>query len=870
MRCKRALSETITRRDPGAARTRPGNNQMRSVLIIARSLYERYGEFAKFFRRFEEEEDIGVCVWDDRLIPPQNGESLSAWLEESVPGLYDCANRSQYWNAYILNDLYDSYDVMKRDLQNKTQYSLNPYELFCEEKDGLSRKEQFECDPLLNLVWMLGGRDVEESRIRAGENENGGYNDNVKKYTLKVPRPAKIYLITPRIFEGLEIRQERLARDVRSKLKLQIRERVRKAQDGGTPGGTGAEAPDAHGTDISARGASQGAEAEGPAVREESAQAEKVTSASSTYFLKDLESQLQYSTFPERFQYPQNCRFLVFDLPLRSSYHFENAWFFCLLGVYTMMLNKWDNGQIMPLRLYQLRITINQGLLEEFLNRYAASLDALSSAADGTIEDIKEKIRIAQQEEESRPHDEKEPVVVNFPNADFTPFVQDPKFIGIVKEIPEYDESVWSAHNARVKKGTVALFKSIRKGKDSAVRSMKRQFAAELPMLSMQKVSTYDEEEIRDIMDEEELEMVEMNLNYEGSRRQFEESRAEAREIVTQGLRDRIKKVGAIVAVCAAMLIYLAGFIPYIVNSARITAVGTLVAIVTTVVAVILVGLFGLGLLFYRRRKMRKKIERYNASSQKSLNKLTDAAYAQSRYLTDVLDFMKKYQLLKGHKEDPGYWLELELYTYRRKTISEMLAQCRMLAGWNHFTLQEKGLRDSGMVVMDEIKPGYVPAVYDDAIFDCGAFNAERNTIRIPYEFVDEISLRIVQVYQLDIGGRDEKYYDPLHLIDESEEKSEAAAQAAEAENPEAAAQVPEAENPEAAAQAAEAENPEAAAQATEVENSEAAAQVPEVENSEAEAQMSEAENSEAVVQATGETPDTAAEAAPTTAPDAE
>ena len=73
MRCKRALSETITRRDPGAARTRPGNNQMRSVLIIARSLYERYGEFAKFFRRFEEEEDIGVCVWDDRLIPPQNG-----------------------------------------------------------------------------------------------------------------------------------------------------------------------------------------------------------------------------------------------------------------------------------------------------------------------------------------------------------------------------------------------------------------------------------------------------------------------------------------------------------------------------------------------------------------------------------------------------------------------------------------------------------------------------------------------------------------------------------------------------------------------------------------------------------------------------
>ena len=317
-------------------------------------------------------------------------------------------------------------------------------------------------------------------------------------------------------------------------------------------------------------------------------------------------------------------------------------------------------------------------------------------------------------------------------------------------------------------------------------------------------------------------------------------------------------------------------------------------AIVTTVVAVILVGLFGLGLLFYRRRKMRKKIERYNASSQKSLNKLTDAAYAQSRYLTDVLDFMKKYQLLKGHKEDPGYWLELELYTYRRKTISEMLAQCRMLAGWNHFTLQEKGLRDSGMVVMDEIKPGYVPAVYDDAIFDCGAFNAERNTIRIPYEFVDEISLRIVQVYQLDIGGRDEKYYDPLHLIDESEEKSEAAAQAAEAENPEAAAQAPEAENPEAAAQVPEAENPEAAAQATEVENSEAAAQatevenseaaaqvpevenseaaaqVPEVENSEAEAQMSEAENSEAVVQATGETPDTAAEAAPTTAPDAE
>ena len=150
---------------------------MRSVLIIAKSLVERYKKFEKFFFDLQTEawnDGIGVCIWDNTIDPlVEKDGTLSGWLEKSVPGLYEKAGKSEYWNAYILNDIFNSYEKIGEDLQNKTQYSVNPYELSPrvkadEEFDPERARERFEKNQLLNLVWMLGGRDVEEHDVQQG------------------------------------------------------------------------------------------------------------------------------------------------------------------------------------------------------------------------------------------------------------------------------------------------------------------------------------------------------------------------------------------------------------------------------------------------------------------------------------------------------------------------------------------------------------------------------------------------------------------------------------------------------------------------------------------------------------------------------
>ena len=560
-------------------------------------------------------------------------------------------------------------------------------------------------------------------------------NDYVTKYALRVQRPVRIYLITPRIYEGLEVREERLARIVKERcidVLSDLRERTDENSDGADRKEPEEEKIPAPATDRK--------ENEDEADR-------KAVRMAKLARRHDIESQLRYSTFPGRFQYPQTCRFFVFDLPLERNIVFDNSWLSCLLAVYTMMLNRWDNGQIVPLQLYRLKITISKELLKEFLERYNASLDAQMRLVDRKINEIEAKIRAAMADAESRSHQEKQKVNVGFPNAETDAFYQHSSFIGIVKELPEYDEAVWSEHNQRVRKATIALFKSIRRCKDMAVSGMKHDFAEAIPELASKKVSKYDVDEIRGIMDEEELGMVRRNLSYEGSRRQFDESVAKAEKKVSERLKERIKKRAAILSVCAAMLLFLVGFIPFVFQSSGLLSVP--LAIVVTVVSTLLVGASGIAVLLWRRKRMRRIVEEYNHAVSNCVQRLRDAAEEQGDYLSDVLDYMKKYQLVHGVKRDPGYRTELGYSKFQRRMLDEMAAQCRKLAEMNHFDLDETGLFDCGMVHPDEIKYGEPLKVHNDAIFGEGAFNAEQNTIRIPFEFVDEISLRVLPIYQL-------------------------------------------------------------------------------------------------------------------------
>ena len=149
---------------------------MLSVLIMDRTTYEYYLSYEYFFNWFEDHGDVRICLWE-------RNTDRQAEIDEVVPQLFETIKNVGSWNAYIVDRPFHSIDYLDADFKNKTQYSINPYE------NNRDRDENFdpENDPLLRLVYFLGGRGIEQRQY-------------ITSYHFRASRPLGIYLITPRIF----------------------------------------------------------------------------------------------------------------------------------------------------------------------------------------------------------------------------------------------------------------------------------------------------------------------------------------------------------------------------------------------------------------------------------------------------------------------------------------------------------------------------------------------------------------------------------------------------------------------------------------------------------------------------------------------
>lgn len=155
---------------------------MKSVFIISSDIYDRYQKYSYFFNWFEDHRDVSLCIWNKYA-------SEQADIDELVPQLFDIVKNVPEWNAYIIDEPYASGDYIEKDFERSTQCSINPYE-----RAGHREDYDPESDPLLRLVYYLGGRGV-------------GELEYINHYSFKAARPTRIYMITPRIFENLDMQQ---------------------------------------------------------------------------------------------------------------------------------------------------------------------------------------------------------------------------------------------------------------------------------------------------------------------------------------------------------------------------------------------------------------------------------------------------------------------------------------------------------------------------------------------------------------------------------------------------------------------------------------------------------------------------------------
>ena len=99
------------------------------------------------------------------------------------------------------------------------------------------------------------------------------------------------------------------------------------------------------------------------------------------------------------------------------------------------------------------------------------------------------------------------------------------------------------------------------------------------------------------------------------------------------------------------------------------------------------VGLSGFLALKWLSSRLKKKINEYNEVMQWNVASVTEGAKIQSAYLSDLLDYMEKYQLVTNARVDRRRIEKLDRLNLSSQRFENALDQCSAIARLRHLTL---------------------------------------------------------------------------------------------------------------------------------------------------------------------------------------
>jgi len=651
---------------------------MKSVLIINSEIYDKYQRYAYFFNWFEDHGDVSVCIWNKYA-------SDKADIDELVPQLFDIVKNVPEWNAYIVDEPFFSSNYIESDFKNLTQCSINPYE-----RARNCREYNPSDDPFMRLMYFLGGRGVEELE----------YFNN---YSFRAIRPTQIILLTPRIFENLDMQKTFLRAEIEEKNRILIE--------------------------------------------------------NSTALLLEADTvSLEYSEFWDRYEYPPNCRFLVYDMPDTLSVQYEDSWFLFWMAAVTVILNTYNSSELGPYKLYCLDIDISEEEFELFLNKYFAALQSACSISEKEIENEVKAIKAVMADTSCNHPVECAPVYVNFPDTDFSKFFPESKMFGITKDIPMLDTNVWEKHKKDSGVETHRLFKAILRGKNEAVDAMNRTFAVDLPLLKNQHLTRYDAEDIIEDLNKSEIAMLGLDTDRMASRAAFERNEAKAAKEIEKILPGRVLTDTYKLLLISGVSISTMGFVPFIVSSARFSITSFLISLLITAFSGAAVAAASYIALKIQRMKFDEKLNNYTDTMTVNLRTVQDNAQIQSKYLTLLLNYMEKYQMLNSGKIEEHHMKKIEELTRIRSSYEEAMAQCKSVAGICSVLLKTDELDDKNESII--FKHGEKIYLHDDTDSILIPLNLTPDRLIPPFSFVKILNISEEIIYE------SSEYYNVLRKDD--------------------------------------------------------------------------------------------------------
>lgn len=639
---------------------------MLSILIIDNKVFDHYSKYDYFFDHFETNESIEVCLW--------NKDCVEEDISVIVPQLMDKVRNVPEWNAYIICDVHRSMDYLQGDFDNKTQFSINPYER--------ANREDYDpsADGLLRLVYLLGGRG--DDRV-----------EYIEQSMFRAARPTGIYLITPRILKNIE------------QQKLFLLSELRK---------------DSYG----------------------------VLDDPDNILAGQVDITRHYSEFWERYEYPASCRFMVYDFPDVNHQTYQNSWFAFWISVITLTKNHISSAVLAPYKLHLLDVAIDDERFAEYINEFYTMLLENKERNEREIEKESELEKAEAESTDITVDDAMEPVFVTFPNFGAESLFANTRNIGIFKDKPVLDELDWASQMKRTGEAIGNFFKALTRGKGEAVDYVHKSFEEKLPDLKDKRITKYDAEELHEDLNEDELRMIELDPGQKVTREWFRKNQKRADEIVVAFMRRRLAyKVGCWLVV-ACMLICLGGFVPYIIDSVKHSYSSYMVAVPVAAGAFLLPLVCGALALKKLKKQMKMLIKKYNDVVLECYDRSKVCSEVQGDYLTYMLDYMKKYQLLSNAKSESNHSKRVAELVFANAVFDDAISECAELAALRSIGMRRITERFVKNTI--EITPESRVYLYAENKGGKMALNSSPDVLWAPFSFTPELSLSVEELYESD------------------------------------------------------------------------------------------------------------------------
>ena len=445
--------------------------------------------------------------------------------------------------------------------------------------------------------------------------------------------------------------------------------------------------------------------------------------------------------------YPNTCRFLCYDLlnPEHTLYPRE-LWRLCLL-ILTLAVNEIPGQSLQAYQLYKADLAINTDELGYTFDNHIDNLFAVQAIiqermlCSSDLTQDKKKELVPTQD-----------ISVKFEQVSEGDVQANPQKLGLASNCPISEKRFWREHIKSTKQTIDNILSAPQEiTVDKALQTRRQTYTF---LDKEQVLDRFQIEKVNKRLDELEAQVINSNVYGMLDSDVHKEKVAEAGEEVRKFMGLRLTKRNIFLISFFSLFIYLCGFIPYFINSAKISGEAIGAAVGLAVIALIILAGGGLLVLWFLRRRLVKKIKSYNKKVIAIFDRVNKSAYVYSDYFSSVCTYMYAKSLLSGVtlKHDSDF-TAARIQKAHLSSIKKEIERYKNLCFLYKVSLKDDSSLIDTNIDLTENFLSKMPA--DSQIYEFSP-NKEKSTMELnktgeklnaPYSFVKGVSLVREELY---------------------------------------------------------------------------------------------------------------------------